>query len=99
MANTTCKDIVNGKTGKNICVVANVSRLSNHKIRKGGSKQDGRTMCFLTIEDSSCSFDGVVIFPDIRDKCQYVLYEGSNLMLCGEISKDGSFVVEQIHEI
>ena len=99
IANTSCRDILNGKMGKDICVVANVARLSNHKIKKSGSKQDGRTMCFLTIEDSSCSFDGVVVFPDIRDKYQYILYEGNNLMFCGEVDKSRSFMVEKIHEI
>ena len=27
-ANTTCKEIVNGKKGKNLCVAANVQRIS-----------------------------------------------------------------------
>ena len=56
-------------------------------------------MAFLTIEDSSCSLDSVVVFPEAREKYQYVLYEGNNLLLCGEVQKDNSFIVEKVHEI
>lgn len=99
IANTTCKDIMDGKKGKDICVVANIQRLANHKINKKNSKQKGRTMSFLTIEDATCSLDSVIVFPDARDKYQFILYEGANLMLCGEVEKDNSFIVEKIHEI
>lgn len=99
IANTTCQEVANGKFGKDICIVANVQRVANHKIKKKDSKQKGRIMSFLTIEDSSCSLDSVIIFPDARDKYQFVLYEGANLMLCGEIEKDNSFIVDKIHEI
>ena len=99
IANTTCKDIVDGKKGKDICVVANVQRVANHKINKKNSKQKGRIMSFLTIEDMTCSLDSVIIFPDARDKYQFVLYEGANLMLCGEVEQDNSFIVQKIHEI
>lgn len=99
IANTTCKDIMDGKKGKDICVVANIQRVANHKINKKNSKQKGRVMSFLTIEDMTCSLDSVIVFPDARDKYQYVLYEGANLMLCGEVEKDNSFIVQKIHEI
>lgn len=100
VANTTCKEIMDGKHGEDICVVANLQRVANHKINKKGSKQKGRTMSFLTIEDMTCSLDSVIVFPDTRDKYQYVIYEGNNLMLCGKVEKkDGSFIVDKIHEI
>lgn len=99
IANTTCQEVANGKFGKDICIVANVQRVANHKINKKDSKQKGRVMSFLTIEDATCSLDNVIIFPDARDKYQFVLYEGANLMLCGEIEKDNSFIVDKIHEI
>ena len=99
IANTTCKEVLDGKRGKDICIVANIQRVANHKINKKNSKQKGRTMCFLTIEDATCCLDSVIVFPDTRDKSQYVLYEGNNLMLCGDVENDGSFIVDKIHEI
>ena len=97
IANTTCKDILNGKKGKNLCVVANINRVASHKIKKGKTK--GRTMAFLTVEDNTCSLDSVVVFPEVRDKYQYILYETNNLVLCGEVEKDGSFIINKIHEL
>jgi DNA polymerase III alpha subunit len=97
-ANTTCKEIVNGKRGKDLCVVANVQRVADYKIKKGESK--GQTMSFLTIEDDTCLLDSVIVFPKVKEKYKYILYEGNNLIFCGSISEnDTSFIVNQIHEI
>ena len=97
-ANTTCKEILDGKTGKGLCVAGNINRLSNYKVKKGETK--GQLMSFLTIEDETCSLDSVIIFPKTREKYQYVLYEGNNLIFCGAVSeKDGSFIVNKIYEI
>lgn len=97
-ANTTCKDIVNGKKGKNLCIVANIQRMSDYKIKKGESK--GKMMSFLTIEDETASLDSVIIFPTVKDKYKYVLYEGNNLIFCGYVNNnDSSFIIDQIHEI
>lgn len=97
-ANTTCKDIINGKTGDNLCVVGNIVREMTCKVKKG--KTAGQSMSFLTIEDETCSIDNVVIFPEARKAYEFILYEGNNLLFCGSISKqDNSFIVNKIHEI
>ena len=97
-ANTTCKEILNGKTGKDLCICGNVTRVSDYKIKKGKSK--GKTMAFVTVEDDTCLLDGVILFPEGREKYKYVLYEGNNLILCGNVSKsDNSFIVNTIYEI
>lgn len=96
-ANTTCKDVVNGKKGKNLCIVANVQRVSDYKIKKGESK--GQMMSFLTIEDDTATLDSVIVFPKIKEKYKYILYEGNNLIFCGYVNNnDSSFIIEQIHE-
>tara|TARA_R100001163_G_C5058074_1_gene194622 strand:+ start:391 stop:1950 length:1560 start_codon:yes stop_codon:yes gene_type:complete len=97
-ANTTCKDIVNGKKGKSICVVGNIQRISDYKITKGDSK--GKVMAFLTIEDETCILDSVIIFPKVRQKYRYILYEGNNLIFCGSVAKhETSLIVDKIYEI
>ena len=63
-ANTTCKDIINGKNGKDICVVANIQRMADYTIKKGESK--GQVMSFLTIEDDTCVLDSVIIFRKLN---------------------------------
>jgi len=97
-ANTTCKEIINGKRGKNMCIVANIQRISEYKIKKGESKD--QLMAFLTIEDETCILDSVIAFPSVKEKYKYVLYEGNNLIFCGSVTgKDNAFVIDTIHEI
>ena len=96
-SNTTCKQILDGKHGKDICIVANISRYSEYKCKKG--KSAGEMMAFLTLEDETCSVDNVVIFPTVRSKYKFVLEEGVNLLFCGEVEKNGSFIINKIHEI
>ncbi len=68
------------------------------KTKKG--KNAGELMAFLTLEDESCAIDSVVIFPEAKKKYDYLLYEGANLMFCGEVTKqDNSFIIQKIHEI
>ena len=98
LANTTCKEVINGKKGKDLCIVANIQRLSDYTITKGDSK--GKTMAFLTIEDDTCLLDSVIAFPKIKQKYKYILYEGNNLIFCGSVNKnDTSFIINQIHEV
>ena len=60
----------------------------------------GQAMAFLTIEDDTCSLDSVVVFPKIRQKYKYILYEGNNLIFCGSVAKhETSLIVDKIHEI
>ena len=57
-------------------------------------------MAFLTIEDESGILDSVVLFPRVKEKYKYILYEGNNLVFCGSVSKkDDSLIVDKIHEI
>ena len=99
IANATCKEILNGRSGKDMCVVGNVVRVTNHKIKKEG-KNKGKLMSFMTVEDASGSIDSVVVFPDVREKISLHFYmKNNNLMLCGDVNEDNSFIVNKIHEI
>jgi DNA polymerase III alpha subunit len=72
--------------------------LSDYTITKGESK--GQMMSFLTIEDESCMLDSVIVFPQVKEKYRYVLYEGNNLIFCGSVTgQDNAFIVNKIHEI
>ena len=97
-ANTTCKEVLDGKDGKNLMIAGNIKRVSDYKIKKGKSK--GQYMSFLTIEDETCALDSVIVFPECRSKFQYFLYEGNNLLFSGSVSKkDTSFIVSKVFEI
>ena len=97
LANTTCKEVANGKKGNNICIVANIKEISEYTIKNGESK--GQKMAFLTIEDDTCILDNVVAFPSIKEKYKYILYEGNNLVLCcNSKGKNDSLIIEKIME-
>jgi len=92
-SNTSCKELSDGKKGENLCVAATINRVADHKCK------NGKLMSFLTIEDESCSLDSVVVFPETREKYQYVLFENNNLLFCGKTDKNNSFIIDKIHEI
>jgi DNA polymerase-3 subunit alpha len=97
-ANTTCKEISNGKSGKFLCVAATIKKITTCKVKNGKSK--GELMSFLTIEDESCVLDNVVVFPMTRKQYEYCLYEGNNLLICGLVNKDKpGLIVEKVYEI
>lgn len=96
--NTTCKEILDGKVGKNIRIAANIVRVANHKIKKEG-QNFGKEMSFLTIEDSTSVLDSVVIFPGEREENKYSLYENNNVVIHGNIGDKGSLVVEKMFEV
>lgn len=95
-ANTTCKELLDGKKGQNICLAANLTRIANHKIKKEG-KNKGKLMSFLTAEDSTGVVDNIVVFPETRDKYAHLLYDDANVILFGKM--DDSFVIEKIYEL
>ena len=89
---------MNGKKGKSLCIAGNIQRLADYTISKGDSK--GKKMAFLTIEDETCLLDSVIVFPKVKQKYKYILYEGNNLIFCGSVSgNDTSFIVDKIYEI
>lgn len=97
LSNITCKEIMSCHPRKGVCIVANIKKVVDHRVKKGKSK--GELMSFLVLEDDTCSIDNVVVFPKVRSEHKFLIEEGVNLMFCGEISKDNSFIVEKIHEI
>jgi len=97
-ANTSCKEIFNGKTGKFLCIAANIKKITTYKVKNG--KSAGELMSFLTIEDETCVLDNVVIFPLVRKQYEHCLYEGNNLLICGAVNKNKpGLIVDKIYEI
>ena len=95
--NTTCKELTDGKKGKNLRIAGNIIKLTNFKIKKEGPNK-GKEMSFLTIEDETCAFDSIVIFPECREENKFSLFEGNNVVLEGVCEKD-SLIVEKVYEL
>ena len=96
-ANTTCKDVLDGKRGDGIYIAANVIKIHNHKIKKKG-KNEGKMMSFLTLEDSSGAIEAIA-FPEARDKHVHLLYEDCNALFFGNVDDNGTMILEKMYEL
>ena len=96
-ANSTCKEILDGKKGKS-SIAVEVKRVAEWNIKKG--KSAGKQMAFLTVEDNTCELDDVVVFPDAWEEYASLLSEQNTVIISGETqkNKDG-FVVNKVHQI
>ena len=59
MADTTCKEFLDGKKGK-MKLAVTLTDIRKYTIKKGKSK--GQDMAFLCVEDQTGSVDSVTIF-------------------------------------
>ena len=95
--NSTCKEIFNGKRGASIIAVS-INRINNYKIKRGKSK--GQNMAFLSVEDSTCELDDVIIFPEALEKNKDLLYQDNTVLLSGSVEKkDDAFIIKKVSQI
>jgi DNA polymerase III alpha subunit len=76
--NCTCREFLAGRTGFMILGVE-VQTVRKVKTKKG--KNPGAEMAFLTVSDSSCSLDEVVVFPETWAQYRSVLTEGNTVIM------------------
>lgn len=97
MANTSCRDQLNGKKGKmRIAGTINAVRKWTTK----GGKNPGQEMAFLAIEDGTAELDNIAIFSENWKKYKNILYEGNNILLFCNSSRDrDGVVVDKVVEI
>lgn len=92
-ADTTCKEILDGKKG--VSFVAGVIKKFKEHTTKNKDK-----MAFLTIEDDECELDNIVVFPDVYKNCMDILYEDATVLISGEVKpKETSFIVKEVYLI
>ncbi len=93
--NTTCKEFYEGKTGK--CSIAvELTSVREWTIKNGPST--GNKMGFISVEDSTGSID-CVVFTDVWNKHEAILFEGNTAVIVGERSNKGSFQINQVFQI
>ena len=96
-ANTTCKEIIDGKNGYTVLAVEVVS-VRELTTKRG--KSPGKKMAALSLSDSSCSLDNAVAFPDVWAEHSSKLYEGNTVLVQGERDrKQGGFIVKKVWQI
>jgi DNA polymerase-3 subunit alpha len=93
-ADTTCKEIADGKTGHSI-LAAVIKRAKEYKTKNGD------LMAFLSIEDDSGELENIVVFPDIYEQNKDIIYEQATVLISGEIKdkQRNSFIIDKIYMI
>lgn len=92
-ANTTCKELSDGKKGKSI-VAAEITRIKEFVTKNKD------TMAFVSARDDSLEIENIVVFPEPYEKFGDIIYEGATVLLFGEKAKDrNSFIVNEVHQI
>jgi DNA polymerase III alpha subunit len=57
-------------------------------------------MAFLSVEDSTCELDDVIIFPEALEKNKDLLYQGNTVLLSGSVEKkDDAFIIKKVSQI
>lgn len=97
-ADTTCKEFLQGKTGK-MSIAVEITESSEYIISKG--KMKGQKMMFLSAEDSTASVDSITIFPRTLAGHEPLLIKGSTVLLTGQRDRQRteSFIVDKITQI
>lgn len=95
---TTCKEFLQGKSGKMLLSVE-ILTINESIIKRGKTK--GKTMMYLSLEDDTGSIDTAVVFPNVLEGNEAVLIEGNTVMLNGHRDKKytESFVVDKVIQI
>jgi len=92
-ANTTCKELLDGKDGYIILAV------TINRIKEIHTKKAKKKMAFLTVSDNTYALDSIVCFPDDWKEFKDLLTVSNTVLLHGETSKKGSFIIKQVWQI
>ena len=91
-ADSTCREIMEGKRGR-VSLAVEIKRATEWIIKKGKSK--GEKMAFLTIEDSTCELDNVVVFPEQWSEYKNIISEENTVLIFGESQKHKDGIIVQ----
>lgn len=90
VADTSCKDFINGKGGR-LTFLVEIKAVREILTKKGDK------MAFLTVEDSSCIMSDVCVFSKEYEQFAGILYEGNLVFIIGDKDKKkGSLIVKQV---
>jgi DNA polymerase-3 subunit alpha len=92
-ANTTCKEILDGKKSKSILAVE-ITEVKEYTTKNKDN------MAFLSVRDDSLEIENVVVFPDTYREYEDIIYETATVLMFGQKAKDrNSFIVNEINQI
>jgi DNA polymerase III alpha subunit len=90
LVDTSCKELVNGKRADYIVMGVEVQNVKEVVTKKG--KNPGQPMAFLTVRDSTCSCDDVMVPPKVWEENNSLFTIGRTLLLRGGTDKKEGYV-------
>jgi DNA polymerase III alpha subunit len=95
LVDTSCKELVNGKRADYIVMGVEVQNVKEVVTKKG--KNPGQPMAFLTVRDSTCGCDDVMVPPKVWEEHNPLFTSGRTLLLRGGTEKKkGTFIVQKV---
>ena len=91
LANTTIKEFMNGKRS-NVKIAVTISEVKKYVTKKG--KMKGVEMAFMCVEDHTGALDTVTVFSEKWKEHKSVLYEGNNVILVGQSSRNKRYQID-----
>lgn len=98
-ADTTCKEFIDGKTGK-MSIAVEIKTFRSFPIKNG--KQKGKKMAIVSGNDETANLDCFIVFPDVLSAYQDKIYVGNVVVFHGEKNfrnNQFSFVVTQVEQV
>lgn len=93
LATHTCLDAAREANEVSMSICCVIDAVRHTKTKRG--RNPGAPMCFLTVSDSTLSYDMLVVFPDkyqrLKENCKPDL-----VVLVTGAKRDGSFIVEDV---
>jgi len=91
----TCSDVKNQRVpNKAVMIAGEIESINVTKTKKG--KSAGSKMAFVTLNDSTASFDSIIYFPEQYALYSNHLFESNVIIIKGNLSKDKTaFIAEK----
>lgn len=96
-ANSTCKELLQGKFGKYIVIACEILRVKETTIKKEGENK-GKKMAFLAVTDTGCVLDNITIFSSEYQQFKHFLVVGNTVLIRLEKGNKGGFIAKVIQQ-
>lgn len=96
-ANTTCKELLCGKSSKGMTVACQIDRVEQKEIKTG--KNRGKAYLKIDFSDNTGKINGVMVWPEIYDKYGFMIKENNTLLIQLYRNNKDNLVISGIFQI
>lgn len=97
VTNTTCKDLLCGKSTNNMLVKCQIDRVDEKFIKNG--KNTGKKYIKLDVSDETGILSGITAWPEVYEKYGYLAKERNTVCIRVYRNKSDSLIINDIYQI